>query len=263
MSRRFQAGWRWTAGVLAAGRVSCALLVPGGLAAAETARESPSVRFLQGITNYQRGDFTNAAACFRAAADQSLAPGAYCNLGNAEWLAGRTGHAVLAWERARWIDPFQETARDNLDFARKMAHLDAPEPAWSELCSAWLPTAWWPWLAMGFFWCAVAGWILPLRSNKAKTDWRQGVTAAGFAGFLLVLPALAGIHERAKLGVVLDAPAPLRLAPAPHAQAIATLRAGERVRRERREGGYYLVRASSDATGWVATDQVAWIAGQP
>ncbi len=223
----------------------------------------PAVCFQQGISNYLSGNFTNAAGFFQAAALKRLAPGAWCNLGNAEWLAGRVGPAILAWERARWLDPYLESARNNLDFARKTERLDLPEPGWTELCSAWLPSAWWPWLAALFLWSAVAAALWPNSAHPAKTNWRQGLVAGGLAGFLLVLPGLAGIHERTKLGVMLTSPAPLRLAPAPHGQAIALLSAGEVVRRERQEGGYYMVRTANDVAGWVAATQVVWIAGSP
>jgi tetratricopeptide (TPR) repeat protein len=222
--------------------------------------EPPARLFHEGIQSYLDGNYTNAAECFRGVAVQSHAAGAWYNLGNAEWRLGRAGPAVLAWERARWIDPFHEPARANLDFARKTSQLEHPELAWYEICSAWLPTPWWSWLAAGCFWGSATLLILPGALRWGRSDWHQGLASAGFALFLLVLPALAGVQTRSKLGVVLMSPTPLRLAPAEHAQNIGKLNAGEAVRREGRRGAYYYVHAANEIAGWVKSGEVGWIA---
>ena len=219
--------------------------------------------FQEGIQSYLAGNYTNAAELFRGAAAQSQGAGAWHNVGNAEWRSGRVGAAVLAWERARWIDPFHEPARANLDFARKTSSLEHPELAWYEICSTWLPTSWWGWLAVVCFWGSATLLILPGALRWGRSDWHQGLASAGFAVFLLVLPALAGVWTRSRLGVVLSSPTPLRLAPAEHAQFIGKLNPGEAVRREGRRGGYYYVHAGNDIAGWVKPGEVGWIAEMP
>src|SRR6185437_8953851 len=89
-----------------------------------------------------------------------------------------------------------------------------------------------------------------------KTDWHQGVAAAGFAIFLLTLPALAGIHTRSRLGVALPQETPLRLTPTSEAQILTRLPAGEMGRLERERGPYLFIRTSS-ASGWVERAQFA------
>ena len=230
------------------------------LGAAFRVHGSSTDLFQQGITNYLAGDFAKAADYFQGVAVKSATSGAWHNLGNTQWQLGKAGLAVLAWERARWIDPYHARARANLAFARKTSQLEPPELAWHEICSTWLPTHWWPWLAAFCFWGSTALLILPSALRWGRSDWHQGLASAGFAVFLLTLPALAGIQSRAKLGVVLDAPTPLRLAPAQHAQFIGKLNAGETVRQERRRGTFYYVRTGNDLAGWVEANQVGWIA---
>ena len=48
--------------------------------------------------------------------------------GDAEWQCGRAGPAILAWEQAQWLEPFNRNAASNLRLARHARQLDAPEP---------------------------------------------------------------------------------------------------------------------------------------
>src|SRR5438105_12875966 len=155
--------------------------------------------FKQGVDAYAAGGFEQSALYFREAVATAPAAGTLHNLGNAEWQCGRTGPAIAAWERAQWLDPFNLNTRANLRFARKSAQLDAPDLAWYEICSSWLAVNTWAWLACVSFWLAVAMVMLPGILRWPKTDWHQGVAAAGFAVFLLTIPALAGVQSRSKV----------------------------------------------------------------
>jgi Bacterial SH3 domain len=215
--------------------------------------------FTRGSQAYADGNFEKAAARFLESATAAPASGTWHNVGDAEWQLGRTGPAVLAWERALWLNPYNTNAHSNLRFARKAKLLDAPELRWSEICSTWLPVNAWPWIAMLSLWLAVAMVILPGVFGRRKAGWHQALAAAGFAIFLLTIPALIGIHSRARIAVVLERNTNLRLTPTADAQATAHLAAGETVRLERRRGNYFFVRAET-GTGWIHRTQVALIA---
>ncbi len=102
--------------------------------------------FAQGVELSRDGQFPEAAAAFEKAAQARPAGGTFVNLGIAEWRRGRAGAAILAWEQARWIDPFDPRAGADLKFAREAAQVDAPQLKWFEAASAWLPPADWAWL---------------------------------------------------------------------------------------------------------------------
>ena len=214
--------------------------------------------FQQGSDRYAAGGYEQAAAFFREAAAAAPAAGTLHNLGNAEWQCGRTGPAILAWERAQWLDPFNRDTRVNLRYARKAAQLDAPELSWYEICSAWLPVNWWPWIASVSFWLAVAMLLLPGIFRRRRADWHQGLAAAGLAIFLLAIPALAGTHTRSRLGILLTKDVPLRLTPTSDAQVLARLPDGETARIERERGGYLYVRTGT-AAGWIERAQFGLI----
>jgi tetratricopeptide (TPR) repeat protein len=215
--------------------------------------------FQSATSEYEAGRFDAAAGLFAKLAAQEPAAGTLYNLGDAEWQAGHAGPAILAWERAQWLDPWRSDAAMNLRFARRNLELDSPEPTWYEVCSTWLPVDAWPWLACGCFWLALALVMLPGIFGWRRAGWQQGVAAASFAILLLTIPALIGVHERGRIGVILPDNVTMRLTPTKEAQVISTLPAGTSARLERERGGYLLVRAGT-ALGWVERGQLALIA---
>jgi len=222
----------------------------------------PSVVFPQACAAYASGDYSQAAGLFREIAAQHPSANVSHNLGNAEWKLGHAGEAILAWERAQWLDPFGANTRANLRFARKAAQLPTPDLAWYEICSTWLPVDVWAWIAGAGFWIAVALTMLPGIFRWRKAGWQQALAAAGFAACLLTLPSLVGIHTRSALGVVLAPDTPLRLTPTLEAQVLTKLPAGEMARLERVRGGYVYIRSGNDAAGWVLRKEFGLICGK-
>jgi hypothetical protein len=215
--------------------------------------------FKQGTNAYARGDFTQAALCFKGVATAALSPGALHNLGNAQWQSGQPGPAILAWERGHWLDPFDANIRENLRFARKTRQLDPPELTWYETGSTWLPAGLWPWIASVSFWLALSLLMLPGIFRWKRAGWHQGIASAGFAVFLLTLPSIVGVQTRSKLGVLLPETTSLRLTPTGEAQVLTKLPPGETVRLQRARGKYLYVQTNS-GPGWIERSEVGFIA---
>ena len=72
--------------------------------------------FAQGVELSRAGQFPEAAAAFEKSAQARPAAGTLVNLGIAEWQRGHAGAAILAWEQARWIDPFDAARRGEFEF---------------------------------------------------------------------------------------------------------------------------------------------------
>jgi hypothetical protein len=216
--------------------------------------------FQQGVQAYVAGSYEQAATSFGETVRAGVSSGTLHNLGNAEWQCGHAGPAILAWERACWLNPFDRNTRTNLRFGRKAAQLDTPDLAWYEVCSTWLPASWWDWISCLSFWVAVGFVTLPTAFRWRKADWHQAVAAAGFAVFLLTVPALVGVETRSKIGIVQQKDTLLRLTPTGEAQIITKLPAGETARFERRRGNYLFVRTMVTA-GWVDKGEIGLIAG--
>ena len=206
--------------------------------------------FQQAVEAYQAADFSRAAQAFRQSVAVHPASGTLQNLGNAEWQLGRAGEAILAWEQALWLNPFDHNARNNLRFARAALQLDAPELKWYEAAAGWLPANWWAWIAGGSLWLVVGMTTLPGILRWRKSAWQQAVAALGLGIFLLSIPAHWGVLTRTRVGIVLTKDTPLRLTPTAEAEAVTRLAAGEPARRVRARGDYLFIRTARNA-GWV------------
>ena len=165
------------------------------------------------------GQFPEAAAAFEKSAQARPAAGTLVNLGIAEWQRGHAGAAILAWEQARWIDPFDPRAGANLKFARQVAQVDEPQLKWFETASTWLPPDAWVWLAGASLWLAVGLLVLPGIFRRRKAGWHQALAALAFGFFLFSLTANVGVVSRTQLGFVLKKNAPLRLTPTREARS--------------------------------------------
>ena len=210
--------------------------------------------FAQGAEAFRSGRYPEAAAAFEKSSQSQPASGTLVNLGITEWRRGHAGTAILAWERARWIDPFDPRAAENLKFARLAAQVDEPELKWFETASTWLPPNAWVWLAGASLWLAVGGLTLPGILRWRKTGWHQAVAALGLGIFLFSLTANVGVVSRTRLGFVVKKNAPLLLTPTRGGEVVSILNAGEPARRQRTHGEYYFVRTAG-GSGWIGRDQ--------
>jgi hypothetical protein len=234
--------------------LSLLLLLPWFIWPRRVLAASAESLFEAGVAAYRAGDYQVAAAAFRESSTLQPASGTLQDLGNAEWLRHRTGAAVLAWDRALWLDPFNQSARQNLRYARKNAQLEAPDLAWYEVISTWLPVHWWALIAGVSLWLAVGMVMVPGILRRRKATWHQAIAAVGLMVFLLSVPAHVGVETRSRIGFVLEKETPLRLTPTREAQTIFHLSAGEPARLVRARGSYLLIR-TSHALGWVERDQ--------
>ena len=231
-----------------------AVLVAALVCFAQTGRAATNDFFAQGVGLSRAGQFPEAAAAFEKSVQAQPAAGTLVNLGIADWRRGRAGAAILAWEQARWIDPFDSRAGADLKFARQAAQLDAPQLKWFEAASTWLPPDAWAWLAGASLWLAAGLLTLPGILRRRKAGWQQVLAALAFGFFLFSLTANLGAVSRTQIGFVLKKNAPLLLTPTREAEAVSTLAAGEPARRLRTRGNYFFIRTAF-AAGWINREQ--------
>jgi len=239
-------------------RISVFGFLLGALLSLSARAASPDALFQDGTAAYRAGDFARAATAFRESVTLQPASGTLQNLGNAEWQRRETGAAILAWDQALWVNPFNGPARQNLRFARKNAQLEAPDLAWYEVISSWLPAGWWAWIAGASLWVAVGMGMLPGILRRRKATWHQAIAAVGLMVFLLTVPAYVGLETRSRIGYVLQKETLLRLTPTQEAQGITRLGSGEPARWVRQRGNYVLIRTNR-TLGWVEQRQFGLI----
>ena len=206
--------------------------------------------FAHGLVLSRAGQFPEAAAAFEKSSQGQPASGTLVNLGLAEWQRGRAGAAIRAWEQARWIDPFDSRAENNLKFARAVAQVDAPQLKWFEAASTWLSPPAWLWLAGASLWLAAAAMVLPRVFRWRRAGWQQLLAAFSVFIFLAGLTANVGIVSRTEIGFVLRKDVPLRLTPTPDGEVLSTLAAGEPARKLRTHGNYFLI-CTANESGWI------------
>jgi hypothetical protein len=228
---------------------------------AEISRAATNDYFTQGVKFSHAGQFPEAATAFAKSARGSPAAGTLVNLGLAEWQRGHAGAAMLAWEQARWIDPFDPRAGANLKFARSVVQVDVAQLKWFEAVSTWLPPDAWVWLAGASLWLTVGALVLPGFFRWRKAGWQQAVGALAFGLFLAALTANVGVVSRTNLGVVLKKDAPLLLTPTSTSETISTLPAGEPARLLRTRGNYFFIRTPV-AAGWIDRQQFGLVVGE-
>ena len=214
--------------------------------------------FHRGNAAYEQKDFELAAQLFAVCVTNEISAGVWQNLGNSQWQLGWTAEALIAWERARALNPFAPAPENNLKFVRETAQLEAPELTWCEIAAGWLPANWWAWGACGSFWFAVALLLLPGILRWRRAAWHQALVALGLGVFLLTLPANYGVWTRAKLGLVLEAETPLRFTPTTDAEPVTRMAAGEPARVVRERGKYLLIQTRR-GEGWVERNRFGLI----
>lgn len=232
----------------------CLLILVTMFCATPFSRAATNDFFATGVEAAKAGEFPEAAMAFQNSIQQRPAAGALVNLGIAEWRRGHAGAAVLAWEQAQWIDPFEARAGVNLKFARTAAQLEEPPLKWFEITSTWLPANLWVWLAGASLWLAVGALILPQVFRWKKAGWQQTPAALGFCVFLVAVTANLGVVSRTEIGFVLKKNVPLRLTPTTEGEIILTLTDGEPARELRTRGNYSFIR-TANGTGWIERKQ--------
>lgn len=212
--------------------------------------EAKDDAFAQGLELSRAGDFPEATAAFEKAAQGRPAVGIYINLGLSEWNRGHAGAAILAWEKARWIDPRDTRAVGNLALARQVAEVDSPQLKWFEVPSTWLPPNDWVWIAGASLWLAVGALVLPRILRRNRHGWQQTLAALGVGAFLFSVTANLGVVSRTDIGFVVRKTAPLLLTPTQEAEVVSSLNAGEPGRWLRTRSNYYYIRTAG-AAGWI------------
>ena len=162
-------------------RLRLGIILAGLICGLHPACAATEDAFARGLEFSRAGQFPEAAAAFTKSATAQPAAGTLVNLGLAEWQRGHAGAAILAWEQARWIDPFETRAEANLKFARQVAQVDTPQLKWFETVSAWLPPNAWVWLAGATLWLTVGLMVLPGILRRRKTGWQPWLARQGAA----------------------------------------------------------------------------------
>lgn len=201
------------------------------------------------------GLFTAGIARAADAPSAVSAPGLF-NEANADLRAGRTGAAILNYERASFLAPNDKAIAGNLLIARQKAVVAAPSvPTWQR-----------PAHCLGFdAMTGLAGICLLLFSllffgtRLIPTTLRTlARCTASLIGMVALFAASSVVMRWPELdrAVVVGSHSTLHIAPAIDAAASFELKPGELVREENTYGNFVRIRAADGHSGWVIASEV-------
>jgi tetratricopeptide (TPR) repeat protein len=183
------------------------------------------------------------------------------NRANACAREGKSGLAILNYERALLLAPNDADIAANLHFVRAKAGLpDAPENwfARSLLYARPNTLAW-----LGSLGLVLAGMSLLL--VRLRPQRRLAFRSLTSAGVLLVATAIGSaitMWPRVNEAVVISREAPARIAPVSAAEAAFKLHEGETVTMRTEHQDFALVQTSAGRSGWVAHADLARVVPQ-
>lgn len=172
----------------------CSLLASFSLAVASPSSSPDSL--------FQAGRYSQASAAYEEHLKQDGATRAgLANLGNSYYQEGQLGRAILAYERARLLDPRSQDLRQVLDYLTRKTVDRLPSPtSWLRQTGDRLayvaPLSLWLVLAPLFFALSLAGWVLFALSRQPRT--RRLTFYGALASLAIALLSLALVlHWRA------------------------------------------------------------------
>jgi tetratricopeptide (TPR) repeat protein len=211
----------------------------------------------QGNALYREGDFEAALELYLRAAESSEDARLFYNLGNAAYKTGRLGQAILWYERALRLAPRDADIQANLVYAR-LAKLDREEPGPNDVLGDFLYGVYlWPalnhlslLLVVGL--AGVFGLGLWRLLRPSWGGWIGGIALAALLSLVAGGWLAARIQNDQRLeAVVLAGATTARSGPEMAKTALFELHEGTKVKVDRQEGDWVLVRLPNGLGGWL------------
>jgi len=218
----------------------------------------PRLHYQKGVEAYREHRWSDAAAEFQAVLDQGVEAGdVYYNLGNCYYRLNDVPHAVLYYEKALRLMPFDADLRSNLETVRTFV-ADQPTatvklPVWQwvdrilELLS---PNSWsLLMLVMTWLWSLFLVLQLVRRRPWTRLLHRTMLGLLLFSGLLFSLRLWREHHEI--YGVVMTAKVVVRSAPDSSATELFDLHGGVKFQIMDRLQQWWRVRLPDGNDGWM------------
>jgi len=241
-------------------------LLPAAIFAEEAAVNDPNKLFYVGNSLYEKGDYTKAAEEYLKIIGLGVESGnIYYNIGNAFFKLGKTGYAILCYEKARRLKPGDSDLKANLDYARSFVD-DQPGAGMRRnilFRIIWIPfksvnlngiTA----IAAFFYILLIAALTLLIKNRILFRRILPAVYLLAFA-FLFSVSAFALRYyneEFLKKGIVVDKRVEVKYEPIDKAATYFVLNEGVKVTVQKTRNGWRQIRRSDGESGWVLKDLV-------
>lgn len=194
----------------------------------------------------------------------TVSPQLYQALGNAHFSNGDYGKAILNYERGLRLKPGSKELKNNLKYVRAEAginRLELPDfflVRWWRSLGAGLGASTLFWLAIAFWWLAVAGAVLWFLRRKEMDEKRRFALLPAAVICLVVAAIFFGMGnsrnawlENDQEAVLTAKTADLRVAPGPEATLEKALNQGLKLRLLDEFDGYVKVALDDGKQGWL------------
>lgn len=212
---------------------------------------------------YAKGDFVGAATAWTEEMGvEGVTAGRLAALGNAEWRLGRKGRAMVCWERALRLDPWDPVALAGIRHAQGAGGVERPAPTWTEVYASVLPNdAWWL-LGLAAFWCALLCVAIPRWRGRPASEANHRARLGALTLLALCLPGIWGGRSLEERAVIRRTEVSLRLTPTRYGEPLSGLDEGDVVRVDRPFNGHVRVVTADGKTGWVRAGELEPVRGE-
>lgn len=226
--------------------------------------------WMQANTQYSNGDYKGAAAAYESIVEQGyVSSRLFYNLGNAYFKSDQLGRAILNYNKALKLAPYDKDTNYNLTVANGYVKdkIDiVPEFFLTRWMRAWrssLSSNAWTWVSLGTLVLTLGGVLLFMLSERR--GWRK----AGFFGGVVFLvlfacsTAFAALEKKdmmdASTGIVLAQAVSVKSSPDSAGNDLFILHEGTKVDVLSTYDGWTEIMIADGNKGWVSGDAIGLI----
>lgn len=237
----------------------CISIVCGSIA---TYADDMEQQFVQGNELYSEGKYAEAISVYNDILKTDYQSAAlHYNLGNAHYKQGKIGAAVLHYEKAAVLSPYDGDIQFNLKIARQhtIDNISELKPFflarwWGNLRDVFSSNTWCI-LGMLLFWLGIGGlitWLMASTRALKKRGFLVGTSLVILSLFVLVVAwEKAGIETDSGFAIIYTAETALKNAPDEQSSDILQLHEGTKIEILDQIGEWYKVRLMNGEQGWM------------
>jgi tetratricopeptide (TPR) repeat protein len=219
--------------------------------------------FQQGNEAYSRGDYEQAISHYEELISSAgFSPAVLFNLANSYAQAGKTGRAILNYERALRLAPTDSDITGNLELVRKESGLFTGEAAGTDRLFHLLSLDQWAMLGLTALFCFT---LLHIAAHKYPIG-RKTRMAVSITCLLLLILAVTGTairYQGFKPAVVIAADARLLISPFPSATSVGAIQEGRLVSPQKQHGPFTYVKDETNRQGWILSSALEAVVSWP
>jgi tetratricopeptide (TPR) repeat protein len=211
---------------------------------------------------YQSGDFLKASGEYQKVVDNGYeGPSLYYNLGNSYYRLGKTGLAILYYEKAAKLAPGDEDIAHNLAIAngKIVDKLDILSPffifTWWENLLAFFTISGWTYLAYSFYILVLLSIGLYFFGKSQPIQKYSLYSAAGFMVLLIITSILLSVRMNRELnmknGVVIEQAVNVKQSPDEKSSDAFVIHEGIKVRLEDKVNDWVRIKLRDGKVGWL------------